>query len=267
MPIRFFSTWLIAFLLTIQYSHAQVLNMDKVTAPTDSIKKWKVTSAAGTDFSSEKKVFDSDTKIDITRFLKKKHILSTLFSNSFTKTNGKDIQDLGYVHLRYRDNDSRKISPEFFSQFQWDHLRGMQNRYLIGSNLRLMFVESKSLDLYVGIGLMYEWEKWNFDGVDSNKLPILHPKYIQTKLVKMNQYVKVSTKLFKTTELTFTNFIQARLNDQFVSPRIADFLQWNIPLTKKISINVNFDCIYDVAPIVPIKHYYYNYTTGFAIAI
>ncbi|MEP7109812.1 MAG: DUF481 domain-containing protein [Ferruginibacter sp.] len=247
--------------------HAQVLNIDKVSAPADSTKKWNVALQAGADFSSEKKVFDWDTRADITWFVKDNHLMSAVFLNSFIGTGGSDLQNTGFVHLRYRDNDTRKISPEYFAQYQWDNLRGMVNRYLMGTNLRFRLIETKTLDLYAGIGLMYEWEKWNFDGVDSVKLPVLRPAFVRSALMKLNQYFKISIKLFKSTDFTFTNYFQASPDKHIVTPRIADFIQWNIPLSKKFSINLNIESIYDAAPIVPVQHFYYSYITGVSLTI
>ncbi|MEO5891551.1 MAG: hypothetical protein ABIQ31_14970 [Ferruginibacter sp.] len=248
-------------------SRAQVLNFDKVSPPSDSAKNWSVAVQAGADFSSEKKVFDWDTKSDVTRFMDGHHLISAIFVNSFISTKGSDLQNTGFIHVRYRDNDTRKFSPEYFTQYQWDNLRGMVNRYLVGANLRIQLKESKTLDLYAGIGLMYEWEKWNFDGVDTAKLSLAHAKFLNSALVKLNQYFKISIKLFNTTDFTFTNYLQARPNKHIVTPRIADFIQWNIPVSKKFSINFNMESIYDAAPIVPIHHFYYSYITGVALSI
>ncbi|MEP7141953.1 MAG: DUF481 domain-containing protein [Ferruginibacter sp.] len=249
------------------HTQAQVLNIDKVSAPSDSAKKWSVSVQAGADFSSEKKVFDWDAKADITRFIKGNHLISGVFVNSFLSTSGSDLQNTGFIHIRYRDNDTRKISPEYFTQYQWDNLRGMSNRYLTGANIRIRIKETKTLDLYAGIGLMYEWEKWNFDGVDSAKLPLMRPPFVRSALLKLNQYFKISMKLFKTTDFTFTNYFQARPDKHIVTPRIADFIQWNIPLSKRFSVNFNMESIYDAAPIVPIKHFYYSYITAVSFTI
>ena len=252
---------------TALFTGAQVLNMDKVNAPTDSAKKWHVALDAGADFDSEKKVFDWDTKADITRLLKGKHLITAVFVNSFINTSGQDIQNTGFIHFRYRDNDSRKFSAEYFTQYQWDNLRGMINRYLIGSNLRCRIRESKKMDIYLGVGLMYEWEKWSYSGVAADKMPLNHPAFQNTALLKINQYVKLSTKLFQNTELTITNFFQARPDENIRFPRIADFIEWNIPLSKRVALNLHFQSIYDPAPIVPIRDFHYSYHTGFTISL
>jgi len=257
----------LALLLSAADTHAQVLNLDKVSASADSTKKWSVALQAGADFSSEKNVFDWDTRADITKFMPQHHLLSVIFLNSLISSSGSDLQNAGFIHLRFRDNDTRRLSPEYFTQYQWDDLRGMVNRYLIGTNLRIGIIETKTLDFYAGIGLMYEWEKWNFDGVDSAKLPSAQPRYVNSALVKLNQYFKISVKLFKTTDFTFTNYFQARPDKHINTPRVADFIQWNIPLSKKFSINFNMESIYDAAPVVPIRHFYYSYITGVSLTI
>ncbi|MEI8060155.1 MAG: hypothetical protein WCG67_08360 [Ferruginibacter sp.] len=264
-PVRI--TICIIFFLFSCTATAQVLNMDRASAPNDSSKKWHTSLQAATDYNSEKEVFDWDTRIDVTRFTAGHHLLSSKFSNSFTNTNGSNLQNAGYLHIRFRDNDSRKISPEYFTQYQWDDLRGMLNRYLLGCNMRIMLKENKKFDFYMGIGLMYEWEKWNFDGVAADKLPLVHPDFIKTDQVKLNQYFKLSAQLFTSTEITVTNFIQAPLDKGINHPRLANFLQWNIPLSKKVGLNLNFESLYDAAPVVPIKNFYFNYQTGFSVAL
>lgn len=256
-----------ALLLFNLSTTAQVLNMDKASAPNDSTKKWHTSLQAATDFNSEKEVFDWDTRIDVTRFTARHHVLSAKFSNSFTNTSGGNLQNAGYLHIRFRDNDSRKISPEYFTQYQWDNLRGMLNRYLLGCNLRIMLKENKAFDCYLGLGAMYEWEKWNYDGVTADKLPLVHPDFIKTDQLKLNQYIKISALLFKTTEITLTNFIQAPIDKEIIHPRFANFFQWDIPLSKKVGLNLNFESLYDTAPVVPIKNFYFNYQTGFSVAL
>ena len=259
----------IVFILFVQLlcfiSTAQVLNMDRVSAMNDSLRRWHTSLQLTTDYNSEKEVFDWDTKIDITKLTAGNHLLAAKLSNTFTSISGGNLQNAGYLHFRFRDNDTRKISPEYFTQYQWDDLRGMQNRYLFGCNLRYMVKESKAFDFYIGLGLMYEWEKWNYNGVAPKNLPAVHPAFIITRLLKINQYVKLSGKLFKTTELTFTNFIQARPDKYFNYPRIASFLQWNVPFSKKVSINLTYESIYDFLPVVPIRNYYFNYQSGLSV--
>jgi hypothetical protein len=245
----------------------QVLNADRASSTADSAKKWMLALQGAIDYSSEKRLFDLDIKADITRLLKNNRLISLLFSNEFEKKVGGNLQNNGFYHLRFRDNDTRKISAEYFTQYQWDDLRGMLSRYLIGSNIRFRLKETSTFDLYIGIGLMYEWEKWNYDGVSQNKVPTVHPLFLKTPLLKINQYVKVSTKLFKTTEMTVTNFFQARPDKHIITPRIANFFQWNIPVTKKFGLNLNFESIYDADPIVPIDHFYFSYSTGFRLKL
>ena len=91
--------------------------------------------------------------------------------------------------------------------------------------------------------------------------------WIKTDQVKLNQYIKLSAQLFYTTEITLTNFIQAPVDKEIIHPRFADFLQWNIPLSKKVGLNLNFESLYDAAPVVPIKKFYFNYQTGFSVAL
>ena len=51
--------------------------------------------------------------------------------------NGRDIiQNKGYFQMRFRDDDTRRISPDGFAQYQWNGIQGMDYRALSGGNLR-----------------------------------------------------------------------------------------------------------------------------------
>ncbi len=89
---------------------------------------------------------ESAEELDI--FLPKNNLI-ILLGNTAIQTNGKSvIENNGYFMFRLRDNDSRRVSPDYFAQYQWNGVLGMQNRALAGINSRFKFWEKKRSDLF-----------------------------------------------------------------------------------------------------------------------
>ena len=162
---------IIAFTLFSSPLFSQILYVDRITQ-TDSItSKW----AGFTDvsFSSDKlknNVLDGSTKFELNHFFENNYFIVGTISNDIT-LNGKEvIQNEGFIQIRYRDMDTREWSTEAFVQYQWNGALGMEYREVLGSNIRKRFFEKKKVDLYAGLGVFYELEQWNWNGVENSEL-------------------------------------------------------------------------------------------------
>lgn len=194
----------------------------------------------------------------------KKDLLLAAASYRFTYNGPDDILNAGYIHLRYRHNYKNKYQPETFVQYQWDNKRGLKYRALGGINLRYNFWKGDSWDFNAGIGLMYEEEKWNYDAVDSTKLPA-DTRPITNRFIKLNSYVRLDWKASDNSDVAFNIFLQTR-PDRFL-PRIAPHLQWNINAGKHVGFSVSFSGIYDQSPVVPIHKFYYSLSNSILVKI
>ena len=66
----------------------------------------------------------------------------------------------------------------------WNDALGMEYRKVLGSNARKKIFDREHIDLYTGLGVFFEAERWNWSAVENQNLYTdLNPqsKYIQTE--------------------------------------------------------------------------------------
>ena len=245
------------------FGKAQILNIDKSdTSDYVSKARLSVNFSTGLEVDKQKTTLWDATNTLESMLQKKKELFILAGSYRFTYNGPDDILDAGFIHLRFRHNYKNILQPETFIQYQWDNKRGLIHRALTGANLRYNVWKGDKWDFNAGLGLLYEEEKWNYDGVDSTKIPI-NAKPILNKLLKLNSYFRLDWKASENSDLALNVFIQTR--PDYFKPRIAPHLQWNINAGKHIVFSINFTGIYDDAPVVPIDKFYYSLSNSLLI--
>lgn len=170
----------------------------------------------------------------------------------------------GFGHLRYRLDSEKKLTPETFAQYQWDPVRGIKSRYLFGQNIRFVAQHDSSGKINAAVGLMYEREHWDHNGVpEENEVP--NPEEETRELIKTNLYISGYRNLSKSVSLMIVVYYQARPDAFFFKPRIAGDINFTVKLTKAIGLSTNFNYMYDAAPIVPIYRFYYTATNSLTL--
>ncbi len=235
---------------------SQILNIDK-TDTSDYIRRSKISLSfnTGLEIDKQKTTLYDATNTAESMWQQYKELFILAASYRFTYNGPADILNAGYVHLRYRHNYKNKIQPEPFFQYQWDSERGIIYRILAGVNARYNFWKGDRFNFNAGMGLMHETEKWNYNAVDSSKIPVNIMPIIRN-LVKINSYLRFDWKPNSSNDVTFNIFFQTR-PDRF-KPRIAPHVQWDIKAGKHLAFSISFTGLYDTAPVVPIEKFYYS---------
>ncbi len=242
---------------------AQILNIDK-SDTSDYVAKARTNFNFSTGLEVDKQkitLWDATNTAEL-MLQKKKELLIFAASYRFTYNGPDDILNAGYFHLRYRHNYKNRIQPETFLQFQWDNKRGLVYRALGGANLRYNFWKGDTWEFNAGLGLMYEEEKWNYDGVDSAKIPV-NPVPITNRFIKLNSYVRFDWKASENSDLAVNIFVQTRPGS--FHPRVAPHFQWNVNAGKHLVLSFAFTGIYDQAPVVPIDKFYYSFSNSILV--
>jgi hypothetical protein len=244
----------LSILFTSAYIQAQVVNVDREVSDDSIIKKWQVTVAGALSSDKQKKnLLEANFNNEAIRNLRSKYMLFLIVRSDLV-FNGSDlIQNEGMVHLRYRDKDTRKTSPEFFSQYQWNGIWNMKYRILAGANIRERIIEKNGIDLYAGTGIFREWEGWG-EKAESKR-----------KLWRWNNYVKASYKLSSKVDITGVSYLQFPMNSEFGKPRWYMEANAFINAGKHINIVFHWDHILDVNTVLPIDHFFYSFSTGVQI--
>ena len=251
----FFLFWLLILSPT---AYCQVVDADRAD-DVDTLPK-KINCIIGLNGSADKQkknLIDGSAVIDLTYKLPKTHILIFKGNSDFTTNGNEFLQNSGYLHLRLRDDDTRKLSPEYFLQYQWNGLLGMKSRELIGSNLRWMLLDQTiKNDLFLGLGVMYESEIWNYKGVKSIPDYTLYNDTSVSK-IRINQYVKSAIAINQNIDFVITNFIQSDIKN-ILKPRISSNAAFNFKMMKHMGVSLNFESMYDLNPVVPIDKFIYS---------
>lgn len=238
---------------------AQILNIDR-NITVDSLHPHRPRGLIGLSFSADKQrrnLIDASALADFSAYLPQR-LVSVLVVKTDATWNGRDvIQNSGYLHLRIRDNDTRKLFPEAFGQYQWNGALGMQRRILAGGNLRWRAIHKPDNDLFVALGLMHESEVWDYRGV-KNAAAFAGLPPVRREVPRINQYVKWGWKISPRLDFVLSNFVQAR-PDRLLQPRIATQAAFHIKVLKSLGLSANYESMYDLAPVVPIDKYYYSF--------
>lgn len=246
---------------------AQVVNVDREIREDSLQHKWGafVNVSASSD-KQKKNVLDISGNVEIDRHFDNNYLLLGLFRSDAVFNGGEAIQNEGMLHLRYRDRDTRKISPEYFFQYQWNGVWGMVARYIAGGNLRFKFLEERRADLYLATGLFHEWETWDWSGVkDAVVPPDAGP--VSRSMLRLNQYLKYAVKLNETVDLSAMSYLQFPLKGRFLQPRWSLDANLFLKAGKRLTVVVHWDHVFDRNRVVPIDLFYYSFSTGLQYAL
>jgi hypothetical protein len=258
------TTYIILFFFSLT-SYSQILVIDSAIYNDSIHKKW--IKSFNFSLSSDKlkqNLLDVSTIIEIDRFFSNDYVLVGSLENDLT-LNGNDLlQNEGYAQLRYRDNDKHDWSNESYIQYQWNGALGMENRKVLGSNIRKKIIEKNQIDLYTGLGVFYESEQWNWSGVE-NVEGIDVNAIMNRSLFRLNYYWKCAYKINENMDVSAASYFQLPVNPNVLNLRWFFDLNSNIKIAKNASFVIHYDHTYDDYRLVPISKY--NYSLNFGIQI
>lgn len=249
------------------FAKSQVLNVDREIEIDTTFRAVRATF--NFNFSNDKQkgnLIDFSNVSEIDFFLKNKYMFIFLSNTEITFNGLQALENNGFFQLRFRDNDSRKVAPDIFTQYQWNGIQGMESRALIGANARFRWLEEKESDLYTSIGVFYEYERWNpflsSYAFQSDSLVI-----VNRSLARLNTAVKFAFKITKNIDFAGITFVQFPLNQYFLSPRWFFDSNLNFTVNKHLGFIIHYDHNLDAYRPLPIDSYYYTISIGISIKI
>jgi hypothetical protein len=249
--------------------YGQILNVDRQKIKDTVFKRNRFYLNFGFKLDRQRQnliQFNSQGENDF--FFKKEKLIWITLAQTNASFNGASIlENNGYFQMRLRDNDSRRVYPDYFIQYQWNGVLGLQNRALAGCNVRFRFREKKKDDLYAGIGLFYEYEKWN-PFMTSFAFSQDSADIVYRAIPRLNVTAKAAIQLKEGIDLSGSTFIQFPLNEQFtnfINPRWFIDIKLYCEITKHVAVVINYDHNFDTYRPLPIDIYYYNANVGFQL--
>jgi hypothetical protein len=248
----------------------QILNLDRtieVDTSHNNKKKYAAIVSASINTVQQKYSFiDGNLGYDFTHYLPKNYILVLSGKADLTKSGSQVLNNVGYAHLRFRDNDTRILSPEPFLQYQWNTTLGLLQRYLAGCNLRVCIYNRSKADIYYGGGVMYESEHWNYEGV-TDPYYYGYDTVIKNNNYKTNQYIKASISISNSCDLVTAIFLQNKISDFVNTYRLSNYTSLNLRVSRKLFFSISGDVAYDSNPVVPINKINYTLVSSLSIKL
>lgn len=168
----------------------------------------------------------------------------------------------GFTHFRVNFRRKHPVSTELYTQFQYDGVRRMRLRNLVGGGLRITLVDKKNADIHFGTGLMYETEKWRETDGDPNTD---FYKY----LLKNSSYVGMEINLSNHSVFTLWGLFQTGYDkpEALWRTRYAGEATLNFHITKRLTWVNRFSYFYDVYPIIAINPDYFQLVNALRITL
>lgn len=260
-----FNPSLLVFLLAFQ-GNAQILRVDKNHLNSDSSGYF--TGFVNFNFSLDSRSVAPSEQLVFTRLTARTDLLyvskntAYIFVSSIDYMKSGDAAPFstGYGHLRINFFRKRVVSLETYAQTQYDEVRRLRLRNLVGVGARITAIDKAKVDIHLGTGVMYEMEKWR-------KVEDDPTSDFQKNIPKASSYIGIDFWLSKNSELTLWGLHQIGYDneDDITRSRYAGEVTLNLQISKRFSWTNRFTYFYDAQPVIPINHAYFQLTNGLLI--
>lgn len=259
-PILFSCILYACFLADLQ---AQILNVEKARLNADSSNYF--VGSIGFAFNANNRSINDDGEtvsfVGLNAnsdfgYISEHHSYLLLSQFNYTATSDDPINSTGYGHLRINFLRNSALSYETFAQIQYDQGRGMEVRWLAGGGIRYRFVSQEKINMYIGVGGMYEEEVWNFPGpVEAQRsIGIWKTSNYVSARIRFNEYVDLNLITYYQTGYDFSrDFFRHRMN--------AD-INLKVDIVRRLAFTTSLFGAYENRPVVPVDKFVYSVANG-----
>lgn len=240
---------IIVFIFSIGSINAQILNFNRNFLHNDTVKWVGNVSVFFTAIDQEVSVANMGYDVNVIRKFKK-HAVFAISKLHFASSDSETLLSEGFAHARMIFNRHNRLRQEIFIQTQYNAIRGLEDRNLIGVGFRYLAIEKPKYALIVGTSLLQEWENWTYNGeISSNRL------------IKSSNYILLFGEVNEHFHFNSIIYYQATFDD-FFKPRVAIEINLNLNITKKLVFTSNITAFYDSNPVIPIQNFVYKFKNG-----
>ena len=239
----------IVFIFSINNINAQILNFNKGALQNDSVKWLGQVNVFFNAIAQEVTVANMGYNFDVIRKFNK-HSVMAISKLSFASSDSETLLSDGYAHVRGVFNRNNKFSEEVFGQTQYNAIRGLNDRNLLGAGLRYLVFDKDKYGMLIGVGLIQEWENWTHNEVQTS-----------TSLLKTSNYISFYGDVNEQFHFNIISYYQAPLSS-LLNPRVSLETNLNLKITEKLKFTSSFTIYYDDKPVVPIDNYVLKFKNG-----
>jgi hypothetical protein len=248
-------------LLLSQAASSQILNIERNRLNRDTTRFWA--GQFDLNFLSHNRSARPDNPVRFTNlssnadlaYTSVKHRYLLINQISYSALTGNAFLRTGYSHFRANLHWRNRLSSEAFAQGQYDIGRGLRERYLAGSGLRYRLAQDARASFFLGIGLMWEQERWQIPGDEQE---------VTVRMPKNSNYLGLRWQINPLVHLNSIVYYQHGYDQQFGiwRHRLSTDLNMAATLSKRIRFTTTFAASYDPRPVVPIMNWVYSLQNG-----
>jgi Protein of unknown function, DUF481 len=264
--MKFYFSLYIFLSLLIAEARAQILRVDKSHLNSDSAGYF--TATLNLNFSLDSRSVAPSEQLVFTRLTSRADLLyvaentAYIFVGSidYFKSGNTQPFSTGYGHVRVNFFRKKVVSLEMYAQMQYDEVRRMRLRSLVGTGARVTAMDKPNVDIHIGSGIMYEIERWRaVEGDPTSEF--------QKNIPKASSYVGIEFILSNNSHLTLWGLHQVGVDgeDDLFRTRYAGEATLNFYITKRLTWTNRFSYFYDAQPVIPINQAYFQLTNGLQI--
>ncbi len=250
MKIRFPAIIILAFLFLFlpRSLHAQLVNIEK------SRKEAKPGLQGHIDLNlmltqNTRQIFETSTSAHL-QYTSGRHMTLILNNIGLMRVEGDNLINNGFQHLRYNYAiGDGFITAESFIQHQYNSIRLLQRRFLLGGGPRFRVYEADNIGVYIAPLVMYEQEL--LDDADQSR----------TDKFKGDLYISITYALDERVNFTHTTYYQpdmAILREY----RVASETGLELKFTERFSFLVTWNMAFDSHPPQDIPELFYTLRNG-----
>lgn len=230
-------------------SNAQILNFNKGLLQNDSVKWLGQVNIFFNAIAQEVSVANMGYNFDVVRKFDR-HSIMAISKLSFATSDSEILLSDGYAHLRGVFNRNKKFSEELFGQIQYNAIRGLNDRNLIGFGFRYLLFDKDKYGILIGVGAIQEWESWTYNEIETT-----------TSLLKNSNYISFYGDVNQHFHFNIISYYQAAFTS-FLNPRVSLEVNLNLNITEKLKFTSSITLYYDDKPVVPIDNYVMKFKNG-----
>lgn len=246
--------------------NTQILNIERLRLEKDTSRSFLMKTTFGLNVYNRSAAADAPVNlfgynVDINGiYYPKKHAFILMSNFDYLRINEDDFLNFGFVHGRINLFRENTINYEVYLQYSYDNFRGLHPRWLGGGGIRYGLAKSDAVTATLGVGLLYEHEKWAYPGTSD---------IVEVNLLKSSNYLSFRYTINDFVDFNMVGYYQTGY-DQMISRlrnRFNGSLILNTRLSRRFSLATSYDLSYEDRPIVPITPLIYAFKTGLSIDI
>ncbi len=196
-----------------------------------------------------KQIFETGTSAHI-QYVKDRHMILLLNSINLMRIEGDNLINNGFQHIRHNYTlRGGFVTTEIFSQHQYNSIRLLQRRFLLGAGPRLKVFESDNVGVYFAPLVMYEQEQLNDEAATRND------KF------KGDFYVSATYAMDNRISFSHTTYYQPDFAD-FSEFRVSSDTGLEMKFRGSFSFVITYSLAYDSYPPPDIPNLFYTLKNG-----